>query len=64
MAGMLLSGSLTTIFMKLQNESTAGVDGKDMAWNHPLLQTAMMFFAELLCLAVYYVIYRNKHESE
>eukprot|EP00127_Corallochytrium_limacisporum_P003252 Clim_evm101s147 gene=Clim_evmTU101s147 len=52
--GMLLTGAANTIMTKLQDRVVApGRDGKLEAFNHPALQTWIMFLGEFLCLLVF-----------
>lgn len=63
MAGMLITGSMNTIFTKWQNSEVGVPDvvlfgpgkeaGKIQTFTHPYFQTLNMFLGELLCLGVY-----------
>ena len=55
MLGMLLTGTLNTIFLKLQNGQKYHNNEKDeeVQYNHPFFQTFCMFVGELLCMGVY-----------
>jgi drug/metabolite transporter (DMT)-like permease len=54
--GMVVMGSLNTILLKMQLETTAlGIDGTVHKFAHPWFQTLNMFMGECLCLVVFYV---------
>ena len=47
---MLISGATNTIFLKTQDV----VETNGQEFNHPFLQTSIIFVGELLCLGVYH----------
>eukprot|EP00727_Mastigamoeba_balamuthi_P013555 m51a1_g8822 putative solute carrier family 35 member f6 (422) ;mRNA; f:351067-352475 len=54
--GMLVSGAVSTLFVKAQDNSRArGWGGEEHAFEHPWTQSLFMFLAESLCLSVYLV---------
>ena len=59
MVGMLISGSLITIFLKLQNgqEYYNENERKYMNFNHPFVQTLFMFIGEFMCMGAYFYVY-------
>ena len=59
MVGMLITGSLNTIFLKLQNGQEYYNDdkGKKVNYNHPFLQTFFMFIGEFMCMGAYAYVY-------
>lgn len=65
MLGMLITGTVNTVFLKLQNlEQYFNYDfGKKMSFNHAFFQTFCMFIGEFLCLGVYGIQhYREKKQ--
>jgi len=60
MMGTLLSGALNNIALKQQDEFTTGSD--QQKWNHPILQTFIMFVAEFLCLCAFYLLFNFNTE--
>ena len=63
MVGMLITGSLNTIFLKLQNVQKYYNKDKEkhMKFNHPFIQTLFMFIGEFMCMGAYfYVYYKDK----
>lgn len=65
MVGMLLTGTLNTIILKMQNLQTYYNEDKDkqMVYNHPFFQTFNMFIGELCCLAVYAFTYYRENKK-
>ena len=64
MVGMLLTGTLNTITLKLQNErTTPSNDGKEIKYKHPFLQTVFMFAGECLCLIMYFYIHMKEKKN-
>ena len=65
MAGMLITGTMNTIFFKLQNnETTKDSNGEPQKFNHAFFQTFTMFVGEFMCLLVYFLhvyIEKRKH---
>lgn len=59
MLGMLITGTLNTVFLKLQNLEKYYNSDKDehMVYNHAFFQTFNMFIGEFLCLGVYAIQY-------
>lgn len=58
MLGMLLIGTVHTVFLKIQNLTYfTSRDGREMQFNHAFFQTFFMFFGELLFLIPYGVIH-------
>lgn len=65
MLGMLITGTINTVFLKLQNLETYHnkEKDKDMGFNHAFFQTFVMFIGEFLCLGMYAVQYiRDKRQ--
>jgi drug/metabolite transporter (DMT)-like permease len=63
MLGMLITGTINTISLKLQNgeEYYNKDEGKKLGYNHPFVQTFFMFVGEFLCLIVYaFQYYQDK----
>ena len=61
MAGMLITGTMNTIFFKLQNNQSTKDNGK---FTHAFFQTFTMFIGEFMCLVVYTIhsyIEKKKH---
>ena len=51
------SGVLNAMFKKLQNITLApGIDGTVHYFHHPVFQTLAMFFGEILCFVIYFVL--------
>ncbi|CAI2370816.1 unnamed protein product [Moneuplotes crassus] len=59
MAGMLVTGTLNTVFLKFMNLAYyTDREGKsDKQFNHAFFQTFIMFIGEFLCLGVYGIMY-------
>lgn len=59
MLGMLVTGTINTVFLKLQNLSTYfnKEQDRDLEFNHAFFQTFVMFIGEFLCLLVYGIQY-------
>merc|ERR1712156_708709 len=57
LALMLIAGSIETMSVKWADTmESEGSDGKLRGFRHPFLQAAGMFFGEMLCMVVYYLI--------
>merc|ERR1712223_1720327 len=57
LALMLIAGSIETMPVKWADTMhSEGSDGKLRGFCHPFLQAAGMFFGEMLCMVVYYLI--------
>ena len=58
MLAMVATGTCNTLFMKSQNYVVVGKedDGSDKTYEHPFFQALNIFFGELLCLAVYFIL--------
>ena len=60
MLGMLITGTLNTVFLKIQNITRTFYlddDENQLTFNHPFFQTFCMFIGEVLCLGVYGISY-------
>lgn len=60
MLGMLLTGSVNTIALKVQNLTKGAPEGSTSEYYyHPFLQTFFMFLGESFCLGIYslYVVH-------
>lgn len=68
MLGMLATGTLNTILMKVQNSTPINPDDPNPdrpTFNHPFVQCAIMFLGECLCLVVYgFKLLRQKKIKE
>ncbi|GFR44395.1 hypothetical protein Agub_g5618, partial [Astrephomene gubernaculifera] len=55
---MLLFGTINTLTTKFQDLAVVGhtPDGKPVTFKHPAVQSAFMFFGEMLCLLPYYLM--------
>jgi len=57
MIGMLLTGSLNTIILKIQDDETVDTDlnGKtvNIQFHHPFFQCFFMFCGEFFCMGLY-----------
>jgi len=51
--GMLMTGSMTTIFVKLQGFAKFNKDGEKHKFNHAFVQAFIMFLGEFFCLLIY-----------
>lgn len=63
---MLLFGSISTIALKYQDETVVGhtKHNKPIFFQHPALQTCLMFAGEFSCLIIYIVItYTKAHQT-
>ncbi|XP_076292880.1 transport and golgi organization 9 [Lasioglossum baleicum] len=55
---MVVVGSLNTLIVKYADRQVVeGEDGQPRHFNHPFMQTSIMFIGEMLCLLVFKIVY-------